>query len=442
MSTKYWSWVLLAAIVALPACDTPLDTDPTASIDSGTALNTARGIELGLNGAYRSLQSGSLFSLNHIVYPDLYADNLDFTGTFQTDREVGLRSVSASNGAVAGIWSAAYSGINRVNNILDAIPGASGMDDADRDLARGEALFIRALHYSVLALWFGAVPLVLEPSEGVGEGALVARNTRQEVYARIEADLEETVALLPAGRVNGRATQGAANALLARVYLENEKYAQARDKATTVISSGTYTLVGDYRDLFDDQNTSESIFELQYSVNNQNSAAFWFFPQALGGRFGFGPSASLFNAYEAGDDRRDASIALSGATRFGNKYFRIANGDDNIMVVRLAELYLIRAEANLRLGGDAGLIRDDLNVLRNRSGLGNLPTSLTDQTALLDAILQEARVEFAMEGHRFFDLRRNDRAEQVLAITADRLLFPIPQGERDVNPNLTQNPGY
>jgi hypothetical protein len=432
--------VLAAAIAA--ACDSPLDTNPTASIDADNALTSPRGIELGVTGAYQSIQSGSLYSREFLVYPDLYADNLDFTGTFQTDRDVSLRNIPASSGVTSGAWTAAYQGINRANNVLAAIPNVSELTPAQASVYRGEALFIRALHHFILLRYFGGVPIVTEPSRGVGEQSLVARNTPAEVFAFVEQDLEEAVSLLPAGRVSGRATQAAANALLARIYLDDGKYSQARDKAAAVIGSPSFALVADYRDLFTNKNSSESIFELQYSINNQNSLAFWFFPQALGGRWGFAPSTGLFGAYEANDVRRTASIAQSGTSRYGNKWFRIANGDDNVIVLRLAEMYLIRAEANAQLSADAATVRADIDIVRARAGLDPLPTSVTSQTALLDAILQERRVELAMEGHRFFDLRRLGRAETLLALPAHRVFWPIPQIELDVNTNLTQNPGY
>lgn len=440
MKMKFMPWVVVAAFVA--ACDSPLDTNPTASIDAETALNTPRGIELGVTGAYQALQAGSLYTRDNLVYPDLYADNLDFTGTFQTDRSVSLRNVPASSGVVIGIWTAAYDGINRANNVLAAIPTVSGLSAEDASVYRGEVLFIRALNYFAMLRWFGGVPILTEPSKGVGPESLVSRNTATEVYAFIEQDLEEAVTLLPTGRVTGRATQGAANALLARIYLEEGKHAQARDKAAAVLNNAAYSLAANYSENFDDHDSSESIFALQYSINNQNSLAFWFFTQNLGGRWGFSPSLNLYNAYEAGDIRRDVSIALDDGDRYCNKYFRIANGDDHVTVLRLAEMRLIRAEANARLNADPAVVRADINAVRSRAGLAALPTTVTDQTALLDAVLQERRVEFAMEGHRFFDLRRLGRAQQVLNISTDRLLFPIPQPERDVNPNLTQNPGY
>ena len=448
MNSRYFSWVAAAALLA--ACNTPLDVDPTASIDSETALSTPRGIELGLNGAYNKLQDGDLYGQEEMVFPDLYADNLDFTGTFQTHREFGLRNVTTTNGAILLHWDELYDGINQTNNLLEAIEAVTALTPAQRDQYRGEALFIRALNYSILVRYFGDVPLVLTPSRGVGEAALVSRTPVADVYARIVTDLEEAATLLPAARNHGRATRGAANALLARVYLDRGDNALARDKATLVINSPEYSLNASFRTNWTTKNSPESIFELQYSINDGNNQAFWFFPQALGGRWGYSPSLNLFNAFEAGDARRDASIQVAGAgacpiapCRYGFKYFRIANSDDNVPVIRLAEMYLIRAEANARLGAADQTVRDDLDILRNRAGLPDLPVTVAGQAALLAAVLQERRVELAFEGHRFFDLRRHGVALAVLSLAdANRLFFPIPQAELDVNKNLTQNPGY
>jgi starch-binding outer membrane protein, SusD/RagB family len=441
MRNRNLAWLLLPVLM-LAACDSPLDTNPTAQIDSETALSTARGIELGLNGAYRGLQSGNTYANQFMVYPDLYADNLDFTGTFQTDREVSQRNITTSNGAMLGIWGTMYNAINRTNNLLDAIPNVGELTAAQSSRYRGEALFIRSLVYFDLVRLFGGVPLVVTPSRGAGPEASVPRASSQEVYALIVKDLEEAVTLLPTSRVNGRATRDAANALLARVYLETGANAQARDKATAVIGSGNYSLVPNFRSIWTTKNSQESIFELQFSINNTNSLAFWYYPASQGGRLGFAPTAELYNYFEAGDARRDASIAIAGSQRYGNKYHRIANGDDNVVILRLAEMYLIRAEANARLGADAAAVRADINLVRARAGLEPLPTTVTSQQALLDAILRERRVEFAFEGHRFFDLRRFGVASQLLGIPAARLLWPIPQGELDVNDQLTQNPGY
>jgi hypothetical protein len=307
------------------------------------------------------------------------------------------------------------------------------------------------LNYFILVRYFGDVPLLLASSQGVGPSSEVARDPAANVLAQVVTDLEEAVTLLPAGRNHGRATQANANALLARVYLDRGDNALARDKATLVIADPDYSLNANFRTNWTTKNSAESVFELQFSINDGNSQAFWFYPASLGGRWGYAPSASLFNAFEAGDLRRDASIQTftpSGACsaapcRYGFKYFRIANEDDNVPVIRLAEMYLIRAEANARLGAAEQTVRDDLDILRNRAGLADLnPATVTGQAALLAAVLQERRVELAFEGHRFFDLRRHGVATTVLSIAADRLLFPIPQAEMDVNGSLTQNNGY
>jgi starch-binding outer membrane protein, SusD/RagB family len=438
MKSRYFAWIAVAAMMA--ACDSPLETDPTASIDAGTALSNKRGVDLAVNGAYRSLQS--VYGLNQLVYPDLYSDNLDFTGTFQTDREFSLRAVTTSNTTLRDMWASLYNTVNRANNILAAADDAEGMTDAERATARGEALFIRALAYSVLVNWWGGVPIVTEPSTGITEASLVSRNTRQEALDFLETDLEEASTLLGTARRNGRATRASADALAARMYLEEGEYAKARDKATAVINNTNYRMVTNYADIFRTKNSTETLFEIQHNVNNQNSIAFWYFPATLGGRYGFAPSATLDNAFEAGDPREPVTIALSGTSRYGNKYTRISTGDDQPPVLRVAEQYLIRAEANARLNAAADIVRADINIVRARAGRAPIPTTVTSQAELLDAILAERRVEFALEGLRFFDLRRFGRAQTVLAITADKLLMPIPQAELDVNKNLTQNPGY
>lgn len=441
--------------VALAACEAPLDVEPRASVPSEEALTDAAAVAAAANGLYNSLQGDDAFGRNLVVYPDLYADNLRFTGTFTTDQQVGLRTITPNNGSIAGLWTTAYGGINDANEVLAAIPQVSDLTEANAARYRGEALFVRALHYFNLVRLFGGVPIITEPSRTAADAAAraVPRSTQAEVYALIERDLEEAARLLPTGRVVGRASQMTAHALLARVYLEDGKYALARDKANTVINSGLYRLVTRYSDLYEIKNSVESILELQYTIQDSNAHAFWFFPNrgGLGGRWGYAPTSAasasvltpLLAAFETGDTRRTATIGGPVSGRYyGRKYFRIENGDDNVILLRLAEMYLIRAEANARLNADPAVVRADIDIVRQRAGLPPLPATLTAQADLLSAILRERRVELALEGHRFFDLRRFGQAQQVLGLTADRLLFPIPQRELDVNPRLDQNPGY
>jgi starch-binding outer membrane protein, SusD/RagB family len=448
MKLRFAGPILAAALVA--ACDGPLDVSPRQSIPQEEALSTAEEIRAGAVAMYDALQTDGGYSRNLLVFPDMYADNLQFTGTFTTDREVWLRDVTPANAAVTGIWSGAYSAINRANNLLGALPSAPGdLPAAERTRLEGEARFVRALAYSNLARFFGGVPIILTPTRALGPEVNVRRNTLAEVWAQVEADLNAAIPLLPSTRIDGRAERAnrwAARALLARAQLEQRKWQQAHDNAHAVITSGVYSLQGSYANVFHNEQTTEAILELRYTVNDANALAFWFYPSSLGGRRGFAPTAAFLAAFPAGDQR----LALAnggGGTTYGRKYTEIATGADDVVVLRLAEMYLIRAEARARLGLLEPAI-DDVNVLRARAGVPLLSAASMTQDQVLVAVLHERRLELFYEGHRFFDLRRFADVPAVsaslnaLGLTGHRLLFPIPQRELDANPELAQNPGY
>lgn len=427
----------------LAACDNVLDVDPETALPSDEAIQDADDLEAALRGGYSALQgtaTATLYSQELIIIPDLFADNLDHTGTFTTFGEMDTRNVFPDNVSLYGLWSQSYVGIDQANNVLAAIPNLGDVAQETLDQFQGEALFLRALNHFNLVLLFGDVPLMLEPTTAADAIDAPARTSQSEVYAQIEADLQQAEQLLAPSNAPGRATSGAAAALLARAYLYQGEWQAAADKATQVIESGQYELIEDYAAIFSRQNSAESILEIQYSINNNNSQAFWFFPDDLGGRLEYAPSGDLVAAYEAGDERFDASIGVYDGTPYVQKYFRIANGDDNVLVLRLAEMYLIRAEANLNLGASAETIQADINTVRRRAGLDDAAAATTAE--LRQAIAHERRLEFAFEGHRLFDLRRMGLGEEELNVAAERLIFPIPQAELDVNANLTQNPGY
>jgi hypothetical protein len=256
--------------------------------------------------------------------------------------------------------------------------------------------------------------------------------------------LEEEAGIRP---LVGRASVRAVEALLARVYLDMGQNENARAMATAVITSGEFGLVPEYANIFRIKNNAESIFEVQYTVNDPNSLAFWFYPSASGGRLGFAPTEDYLNTVfsRAAPERFLGSVEFDESDGYYvNKYNRIATGDDNIPVLRLAEMYLIRAEANWRLNAPAATVVADVNQTRVRVGLAPLPATLT-RAELGTQILLERRREFAFEGMRLFDLRRilgAAGAASFLGISPDRLLFPIPQRELEANKLLTQNPGY
>jgi starch-binding outer membrane protein, SusD/RagB family len=435
--------IIAALVMSLAACDNVLDVNPTASIDSDQALVNARGVELAVTGAYSGLQFANMFAQYMPVLPELYADNLAHTGSFTTLAEFDRRGIFSSNAHIQGAWQAMYNLINRANNVLAAVPNVTDFTSPELgDQYMGEAYFLRAFTYSQLVRYFGDVPVVTEPAVGIDESSFVSRDPVATVYAQIESDLAEAIALLPATNQPGRATVGAARALQARVALEQGNW-QAAETAATAVIDGNYRLLDDYAQLFSSQNIpqAEAILEVQFTLNDPTAHSFWFFPDELGGRYEYSPTESLVAAYEDGDERFAASIGQQGARFYGRKYFRIGNQDDNVFALRLAEMYLARAEARARQQDFDGA-QDDINAIRNRAGLDDLSLATVTEEALIDAILQERRVEFAFEGHRFFDLRRTGRAQQVLGLSQAQLLWPIPQSELDRNPNLTQNPGY
>ncbi|HLM67032.1 MAG TPA: RagB/SusD family nutrient uptake outer membrane protein [Longimicrobium sp.] len=446
---------ILAGAAFMAACDNPLEVNPTASIPFDESLDSREEIASGVNGMYDALQVDGAYARNLLVFPDLYTDNLRFSGTFSTDREVSSRAVRPTNGAITGIWGAAYNGINRANNVLAAVDSVYEATDLEATQFKGEALFIRALNYHNLVRFFGGVPVVTAPTWEISPEVNVPRSTPAQVYSRIAADLQQSITMLNQVRAAGitlragRANVWAARALLARVSLDMGQWAQARDLASQVISntgSDRFSLVDDYRNIWRVENNSESIFEVQFTISDANSLAFWFFPSELGGRYGFNPAAvSFLGPNSPTNERRNGSVGISEGAFYVNKFFRIETGDDNVPVIRLAEMYLIRAEANWRLGADPATVRADINVVRARSELAPLDATVATSTQLRDAILAERRAEFAFEGHRLFDLRRilgDAETATRLQIEQFRLVFPVPQRELDANPALTQTPGY
>jgi tetratricopeptide (TPR) repeat protein len=449
MKLKTLSLGLLAAGL-LAACDSPLDTNPSASVPSNEALDTPEELAVAVNGLYDAYQDNGIdFNRNVMIYPELYADNLDFFDTYVTDEEVYGRDVQPTNGGVAGIWAGAYDGINRANEVLAAIPTIEDLDADDADQFRGEALFVRAHMYFILAQFFGGVPLVETPTKAIPtpEQAQIARSTLTQTYALVERDLREARTLLGEPLYNGRAGYYVATAMLARLNLYTGDYQEAYDFADEVIEEGPYSLVSDYAANWRNKNGPESILEVQYTVNDPSSFAGWLHYQ---GRYSFAPSQSLANSYPLADNERYnlvVSESPDGAAYVG-KYFRIESGDDDFIIIRLAEVYLIRSEAAARLNNLAQAIAD-INTVRARvDGLAPLAASIDTRDEILVANLNERRRELAIEGHRFFDLRRLRDVPAIGAYVASlydgefRLLFPIPQTELDANALLTQNPGY
>jgi starch-binding outer membrane protein, SusD/RagB family len=441
-------YFVLALAIVLGACDKVLDVDPTDAVSADMAISNKIGVEHALVGSYNALQATGLYGLNSVVVGDLVADNLTWTGTTQSYGQFEIKPIPSANGVIDGMWAACYDGINRVNNILYRLPLISDLTKEEYDRYTGEALFIRALLHFNLATYFGGVPLRTQPTLDLSNIDLES-STIQQVYTQIIADLTEAKAKLPEEKVSGRANTFSASALLAKVYLS--KYQLTNDQASAtlsiseagrVISEGGYALASNYGSLFHSANASgESVFEIVYDVQNYNRLAQYFYSRDSLGRYEFAPTPDLIQSFDTIDQRLETSIVYDGKNKpYVIKYNDVSGGTDRVYVFRLAEMYLIRAEALAYRDGDITSIQSDINAIRNRAGLGN--TEADNIADLKLAIENECRHEFAFEGHRWVDLVRTKRAVPLLGIDEKYTLFPIPLSEMQTNKLIKQNFGY
>ena len=401
-----------------------------------------------LTGAYSEFSLPGIYGGNILRNAELLGGNgeIQWVGTYIDPRQIFNKTMLAANSEAEVQWADSYEVINTVNNILSAL---AVVKDADRDRVQGEALFLRGLMYFDLVRFFAdqyqfgvantqlGVPLILTPTQGITAASFVTRNTVDEVYNQVLEDLTLAVTKLPAS--NGvYATSGAASALLARVYLQRGEYDKARDAANTVIASGAYSILPSYADVFNqDNNTAEDIFTTQITPQDRFSSMTEFFSvPEFGGRDGdIDILDAHLNLYPAGDQRRALFFIGNAAERCG----KWNNQYGGINLIRLAEMYLIRAECNLRLTTNIGATPlADFNVIHARAGL------TPAVTVTLADILLERRLELAFEGFKIHDLRRLHQNFPSFTYNDPKLLFPIPARELEANPKLKpqQNPGY
>lgn len=442
------SLIVLGSMVLFGAfsCDV-LDVEPQNSIPASEAFKDKSGIEKGIFGAYSSFQSLSYYGRTYGIFADLAADNLDHPddATAVEYAEVDNNNILPENGSVANIWAACYDGINVANNVIEKVPAMADMTDDEKNQALGELYFIRALNHFNLLVYFGGVPVKTTPTVGLDD-LDIPRNTENQVYTQIITDLTFAAEHLQASSsLKIRATKYAAVGLLARVYLYKKDYAMASQMASKVIDEGGYTLLDNYADIFGTDGSAETIFEIDFTELDRNRIAEYNFPKSLNGRREVEPTQNLLDAYEIGDSRYAASIAIDGSgLAYPIKYPDLNTGAENVIIIRLGEMYLIRAEADARNNGDITSIQDDIDEIRSRAGLPS--TSASTYEGLLLAIEKEQRIEFAFEGHRWFDLVRTGRAVEVLpnVTSVNQTLFPIPSEELQTNNNagMYQNPGY
>lgn len=449
----------------IAGCNKKLDVEPQQNI-TPDQIRTEGDVLAVLNGAYTLLQNADAFGESYIFAADLLAaeNHVDFVGTFLDYRDLINKSQVENNGIALGIWANSYTIINVANTVISK---AEVVNENDREAVTAEAQFIRGLVYFNLINFYAkpysagnvgsnpGVPLILEPVFSYEPARdNVARSSVEEVYTQIIEDLTKASTDLPGTSTNGKATRYSALAILSRVYLNQAKYAEAATAADEVIESDEYELITAFSGAFNNpSNSREDIFAIQQTSQSNagttNAGLTTFYlarrsddPSIAGGGRGDAQSeAGHLNIFETADQRRaffytGASIAgVEGVyTQKWAVFYR------NITVVRLAEMYLTRAEANYRKGGaPIGGVdpMEDLNTVRERSGASPL-TSITNA----NIFAEERFRELGFEGDRLWTLKRLRMTIDGLPYDADMLVLPIPQRELDINTSLDQNPGY
>lgn len=454
--------------------------------DSENFFNSEQDYQDALIGAYDLLQSTYL----NVLLGEIASDNTLAGGESATDvpgiQEIDDMVHTPVNQQLNDIWSWMFAGVNRANYILEF---QDKTDFSGKEIVLAEATFLRAYYYFELVKWFGDVPLAVDRRLLFGDQDVVERTPKAEVYAQIEADLIFAADILPYVQPEtGRATKGAAQALLGKVYLFQDKFSEAATVLEDLINNGPYGLVQDYTTLFanDNENNIESVFEVQYtdvegagfgclqcSEGNVavgfNGIRTYSGPEFESG-FSFNvPTAEAYDGFEPGDVRRDVAIldieawaaenngvsyveGFEHTGYFNRKYLPRQGGlntpdanltrSNNYRSIRFADVLLMAAEALNRGGISDDRARNYLNEVRRRASLPEVQAVGTQLTA---AIYRDRRAELIGEGHRFFDLVRTERAAAAIPgfQTGKHELFPIPSIEIELAGNRwEQNPGY
>ena len=486
MKLKYNLIAIALLGFSFSSCSDFLEQNPQTDLSENDFYKSADDILSAVNGAYSSLQEGDIYG-NWYVFGEIPSDNTrnQLSGSVTTQNEFDQFYIDTQNSMIANFWKAAYKVINRTNTILGRIDGI----EINTELANRyklECKFIRALMYFNLVRVYGDVPLVLKEIS-ISESYDILREPKENVYNQIIADLKEAQDLPVSYSTaeDGRATQGAAKALLANVYMTLHKYAEAETILAEIINSGRYSLlentpgslnIDGYKNVFSpvNHNSKEGIFEIQFLKGGYGEGSNYannFAPEnsgtnvvAVGGTGGNNiPEMDIYNAYEEGDLRRDFSMSLGYydnrknnewvESRYVCKFMDVPyqNNDasNNYPVIRYADVILMYAEA-LNQNGKTAEACKYLNMTRRR-GFGYQTTETspvdlqtTDKAQFALMVEQERRVELAFENHRWFDLIRTGRAVEVMrskgfSLNETNLICPIPQKQIDVNPKLTQN---
>jgi hypothetical protein len=455
ISTKYTYIFSFFLLLGLTGCDDALDVDlPSNQLSSETVYASDPTAEAAVNGIYQSMVADFYYNRAHSILGQTADELVPRSGIANV---FSSNEIPETDGTINSMWGEMYKTIYNANNVIEGISNSTSLNAVKSRQWIAEAKFLRAYSYFYLTNLWGNVPLVL--TTDVDVSALLPQSPQDTVYAQILLDLTDASRDLPTDYANYRnerirATKWAAEALLARVNLYLGRWNEASIHAAAVINeTGAYSMIegltaANSPFIADNQ---ESILQIPYfnvAYSYEGSAVF---VNANTASFLLRKGNGLF---ETGDARRtnwtrdisDTQGVFLGIapTKYKNRF-----GDSPLersTVLRLAELFLIRAEARVKLNDILGA-QQDINVIRNRALLGN--TTLTDPNQLLDLIaLERQREFFAENGHRWFDLKRTGKLDETLSVLSDKIwkttdnLYPIPEAAIRANPSLNQNSGY
>ncbi len=427
---------------------------PPTQVLASEAFATDASANSVIRGLYTATLSINLAGTS-TFYTGLAADDLQYNATDPNTAEFYSNSLLNTNGNVANFWSNCYQLIKNANNAISGLEASTTLTQSVKDQLLGEAKFFRAYAYFYLANLYGDVPLQLRDDLHAFEDAALSRMPVQQVYDQIIADLKDAESKMATtydatASPRGRANKAAASALLARVFLYQKDYQNAESYATKVLQSSDYGMPTPDKSFINSSNevilqlgtqTGVTTFGSNY-ITAATSTPGYTLPDAVYNSFETAPNIDLRKT------NWTSPKTVSNKIYYAITKYKVASGtgSEYHIVLRLAEQYLIRAEARARLGKITEA-RTDVDAIRNRAGLAGLSTSL-NQTQLLAAIETERLHEFFGEfGHRWLDLKRTERASTVLSPIKSNwqptdVLFPIPQTQILINKNLTQNPGY
>lgn len=433
---------------------------PSNSVTEGNFYKTDDDFNQAVYACYAKLKTAMSFHLTELAYRSDECQLLSMAVSTQDRYDLDHFAENSSNGILENIWNAWYNGIYRCNDVLDHLEGRADIPNADK--YRAEALFIRSWYYFNLYRCFGAVPVattVLTPEKA----KTVKRCTDDEMYTRLTLDLSQSASYLPVQRTaeSARVTKIAAQTLLAKVYLTFGKYTEAKSILELAMNDSGYTALPATADVFDvsKKMNKEILFALYYDKTNDNGHGYWYSSNTSVAKDRINPTPAFKALYESKDNRFDL---IDGYVKITSSIYAMKKWNDTYDAtytqqvgndfphLRYVDIYLMYAEASGRLG-DYENAAIYLNKTRTRAGLDELSKSDIDtEETFLKALADERGREFALEGHRWFDLVRLGLAvdyfkELGYSIEPYHLLFPIPQSQIEIvnNPDiLWQNPGY